>query len=152
MAARLGAARPLRRTLLHSLAGPDLTPLIDVVLQMLIFFMLTSSFVFQPGVRIVLPKTVTSDVVAKENLQITVAQGDRLYLGERIVTLQELRSKLAAPSATGQPLLIRADRQASMGRVVEVWDMCRTLGISQVHIATDTLETDPAPGVSVPSP
>ena len=140
MVRRLGENRPLRRTLSHSLVEPDLTPLIDVVFQQLIFFMLTSAFVFQPGIRIQLPKTVTSDVVHKENLQITVVQGDRLYLGEKIVTLQELRPKLAGLSKSGQPILLRADRKASMGRVMEVWDMCRSLGISQVHIATETNE------------
>ena len=56
------------------------------------------------------------------------------------MTLQELRSKLPSLYATGQPILLRADRKASMGRVVEVWDLCRALGISQVHIATDTTE------------
>ena len=140
MIRRLGENRPLRRPLSHALAEPDLTPLIDVVFQQLIFFMLTSAFVFQPGIRIQLPKTVTSDVVHREILQVTVIQGDRLYLGEKIVTLQELRSKLAGLSKSGQPILLRADRKASMGRVMEVWDMCRTLGISQVHIATETNE------------
>ena len=132
--------RPLRRALSLSLVEPDLTPLIDVVFQQLIFFMLTSAFVFQPGIRIQLPKTVTSDVVHKETLQVTVVQGDRLYLGEKIVTLQELRSKLSGLSKNGQPVLLRADRKASMGRVMEVWDMCRAMGIPQIHIATETNE------------
>ena len=132
--------RPLRRSPSHSLVEPDLTPLIDVVFLQLIFFMLTSAFVFQPGIRIQLPKTVTSDVVHRETLQITVAQGDRLYFGEKIMTLQELRSKLAGLSKTGEPILLRADRKASMGRVMEVWDTCRSQGIAQVHIATESLE------------
>lgn len=134
--------RRLQRTLLHSPYSPDLTPLIDTVFLLLIFFMLTSSFVFQPGVRIHLPKTVTSDVIHKENVQITVSRGDRLYLGEAIVTLNELKSRLAPLASSKQPVLIRADRQASMGRIVEVWDTCRALGISQVHIATDAKQAD----------
>lgn len=135
-------SRRLQRTLLHSSYSPDLTPLIDTVFLLLIFFMLTSSFVFQPGVRIHLPKTVTSDVMHKENVQITVSRGDRLYLGEAVVTLSELKSRLAPLASSRQPVLIRADRQASMGRIVEVWDTCRTLGISQVHIATDAKQAD----------
>lgn len=126
---------------------PNLTPLIDVVFQQMIFFMLTSSFVFQAGVRIHLPKAVTADVTHKENLRVTVARGDRLYWGQTVVTLQELRSQLASVVRSGQPILICADRQASLGRVVEIWDACRALGISQVNIATDsTINADNASG------
>jgi len=120
----------------------DTTPLIDIVFQQLIFFMLTSSFVFQPGVKIQLPKTVTTDIAQKENLVVTVARGDRLYVGPTIVTLQELRGQLKKVAKSGQPILIRSDRKASLGRVVEVWDSCRALGISQVHIATNSMEAD----------
>lgn len=140
----LSPSRPmgLSRVFLQTSYSPDLTPLIDTVFQLLIFFMLTSSFVFQPGVRIHLPKTVTSDVAHKENVQITVARGDGLYFGEAVVTLNELKARLASAASLQQPVLIRADRQASLGRIVEVWDACRALGISQVHIATDTKQAD----------
>lgn len=114
----------------------DIAPLIDIVFQQLIFFMLTSAFVFQPGVKVHLPKSVTSDVAQRENLVITIEKGGTLSLGSRIVTLQELRSTLSDRGFRDHPILIRADRQTSMGRVVEVWDLCRWLGIEQVNIAT----------------
>jgi len=120
----------------------DITPLIDIVFQQLIFFMLTSSFVFQAGVKIHLPKTVTSDIAQRENVVVTIAKEDRLYLGEKIFTLKELRSKLSQLPKSSPPILIRADREASLGRVVEVWDTCRSLGISKVHIATHTIQAD----------
>lgn len=118
--------------------GMDLSALIDIVFQQLIFFMLTSAFVYQSGVKIHLPKTVTSDVAQKESLSIVISKGDHLYLGSSVVTLQELRSRLARRVPGDPPVLLRADRGASMGRVVEVWDLCRSLGITQVNIATDT--------------
>jgi len=133
---------PFRRKRLPLAVAMDTTPLIDIVFQQLIFFMLTSSFVFQPGVKIQLPKTVTTDIAQKENLVVTVARGDRLYVGPTIVTLQELRGQLKKVAKSGQPILIRSDRKASLGRVVEVWDSCRALGISQVHIATNSMEAD----------
>lgn len=137
--------RPLRRfgrKPLPLAVGMDLSALIDIVFQQLIFFMLTSAFVFQSGVKIHLPKTVTSDVTQKESLSIVISKGDHLYLGSAVVTLQELRSRLAGRAPGDPPVLLRADRGASMGRVVEVWDLCRSLGITQVHIATDTMEHD----------
>jgi len=123
-------------------AGMDTTPLIDIVFQQLIFFMLTSSFVFQTGIRIHLPRSVTSDVAQKENLVVTITRKDRLYVSSRVLTLQELNVKLAEAAKASQPILIRADREATLGRVVAVWDACRALGVSRVHIATHTIEHD----------
>lgn len=125
-----------KRTPLPLAVEMDIAPLIDVVFLQLIFFMLTSAFVFQPGVKVHLPKAVTADVIREESLEITISKVGHLSLGSRVVTLQELRSRLGPLGAKGRPLLIRADRQAPLGRVVEVWDLCRLLGISQVNIAT----------------
>ena len=122
----------------------DLAPMIDIVFQQLIFFMLTSAFVFQSGVKIHLPKAVTAEITHRENLVITVSEGDHLYLGERLLTLQELPSQLKA--LKGPSLLIRADREASLGRVVEVWDLCRAIGISEVNIATTSEKPNVAKG------
>lgn len=123
-------------------AGMDTTPLIDIVFQQLIFFMLTSSFVFQTGLPIHLPKSVTSDVAQRENLVVTINRKDRFFVGSRVLTLQELNARLAEAAKSSQPILIRADREASLGRMVEVWDSCRALGVSRVHIATHTIEAD----------
>ncbi len=114
----------------------DIAPLIDIVFLQLIFFMLTTAFVFQPGVKVHLPKAVTSDVTHQENLVVTISKENHLYLGPQLVTLQELRRRLTPLRLKGQPLILEADREASMGRVVEVWDLCRELGITQVNIAT----------------
>ncbi|MBI3323529.1 MAG: biopolymer transporter ExbD [Candidatus Omnitrophica bacterium] len=137
--------RPLRRfgrKPLPLAVGMDLSAMIDIVFQQLIFFMLTSAFVFQSGVKIHLPKTVTSDITQKESFSIVVSREGHLYVGPSVVTPQELRARLAQGQRSEQPVLIRADRGAAMGRVVEVWDLCRSLGITQVNIATDTMEHD----------
>lgn len=128
--------RRFRRKQLPLAVGMDFTPLIDIVFQLMIFFMLTSAFVFQTGVKVHLPKAVTAEVTQERNVTVTVSRQDRLYLDGKVVTLQDLRAALA--SSRQKPVLLRSDRKASMGRVIEVWDLCRSLGISQIHIATDT--------------
>ena len=128
----------MRRRPLPYAVEMDLAPMIDIVFQQLIFFMLTSAFVFQPGVKVQLPKSVTADLSHRENIIVTVSKGNLLYLGPHVTTLQELRSMLTPVGKRENPILIRADRQSSIGRVVEVWDLCRSLGISQVNIATNT--------------
>jgi biopolymer transport protein ExbD len=114
----------------------DIAPLIDIVFQLLIFFMLTSSFIFQPGIKVNLPKAVTSEVIHEKNLIILVTANNYVYLNDRVITMSELTSRLRIAAKENKPLLIKADRRASLGKVVEVWDMCRDEGISQINIAT----------------
>ncbi|MDD4909973.1 MAG: biopolymer transporter ExbD [Candidatus Omnitrophica bacterium] len=121
----------------HGLKQIDIAPLIDVVFQLLIFFMLTSSFVMQPGIKVNLPKAVTSQVIEEENLVITVSSENVIYINEKVISLNELKDLLNRFVKKGKAILIKSDRRASLGRVVEVWDMCRESGISQVNIATN---------------
>lgn len=114
----------------------DIAPLIDVVFLLLIFFMLTSSFIFQPGIKVKLPKAVTSEVLHEKSLIILVNSKNYIYLHDRAITKSELTSRLRLAAKENKPLLIKADRRASVGKVVEVWDMCRDAGISQINIAT----------------
>lgn len=119
----------------------SLTPLIDCVFLLLIFFMLTSSFIFQPGINVNLPKAVTSEIIGQESFIITVTEDNLIYFNDRPLTMKELGIKLKAFSSGKKPILIKADNKASLGRIVEVWDLCRDLGISQVNIATNKPQT-----------
>ena len=115
----------------------DIAPLIDIVFLLLIFFMLTSTFISQPGIEVNLPKAVTSEVLDKRNLIITITSENVIYLDKEIVTVRELEAKLSKAYSEGKSLLIKADRRASVGRVVEVWDLSRSLGIPRINIATE---------------
>ncbi len=114
----------------------DITPLIDVVFLLLIFFMLTSSFIFQPGIRVNLPKAVTSEVLHKELLIVTITEDNEVLVNERPVEKDELISRITMASRDGQSLLIRSDKKADMGKVIEIWDICRQMNIKQINIAT----------------
>ena len=114
----------------------DMAPLIDMVFQLLIFFMLTSSFIVQPGIRVNLPKAVTSEAIHEKSMVILVTNSDLVYLNERPITTKELDARLRIAAKEKKPLLIKADSRASMGKIVEIWDMCRDAGISQINIAT----------------
>ena len=114
----------------------DLTPLVNVFFLLLIFFIFTSSFIFQPGIKVSLPKAVTSEVIRQESIVLIITKDDKLYLNEREISRDELASNLKLLAKEKTPLLIKADSQASLGRVVEVWDMCRNEGVLQINIAT----------------
>lgn len=121
----------------HGLKQIDIAPLIDMVFQLLIFFMLTSSFIMQPGIKINLPKAVTSEVVKPENIEIIVSSENIAYLNGSVITAKELKSLFTQAGKRNQPILIKADKRASLGRVVEIWDMARDLNITQINIATN---------------
>jgi biopolymer transport protein ExbD len=121
----------------HGLKQIDIAPLINMVFLLLIFLMLTSSFVIQPGIKVNLPRSVTSDVVQPQNLEIIVSAENVAYFNDRAVTTQELKDQLKQLTRTKSSVLIKSDRRASLGRVVEIWDLCRGLGITQINIATN---------------
>ena len=115
----------------------ELTPLINVFFLLFIFFAFTSSFIFQPGIKVNLPKAVTSEVVQQDSAVLIVTKDDRIYLNDREMSQDELLSNLRLMAKDNVPLLIKADSHASLGRVVEIWDMCRREGVSQANIATN---------------
>ena len=126
-----------RMELEYGLKQIDIAPLIDIVFQLLIFFMLTSSFIMQPGIKVNLPKAVTSEVVKFENIELLITGENVTYLNGQVVTMQELKTLLKQAAKREQTILIKADKRASLGRVVEIWDLARDLGISQINIATN---------------
>jgi biopolymer transport protein ExbD len=128
--------RIVRRT--HLAKGQiDIAPLVDVMFLLLIFFMLTSNFILQPGIRIRLPKAVTSEVISSEDLIISITAQDLIYLNRKPIEIGPLVEKLKQAAQEKSGLLIKADTGSSLGRIVEIWDLCRQLGISQVNIATN---------------
>jgi biopolymer transport protein ExbD len=121
----------------HGLKQIDIAPLIDMVFQLLIFFMLTSNFVMQPGIKVNLPKAVTSELIKEEALEVSVSAENIVYLNGRVSTIGELKTAIRAVAKKNPSILIKADRRASLGRVVEIWDICREAGVSKINIATD---------------
>jgi len=126
-----------RLELEHGLKQITIAPLIDTIFLLLIFFMLTSGFLIQPGIKINLPRAVTSEAVRFENIELVISGENAVYLNGEAVTREELKNILSQAAKRKQPVLIKADRRAFLGRAVEIWDMCRDLGISQINIATD---------------
>ena len=113
----------------------DIAPMIDIVFQQLIYFMLTSSFILNPAIRVTLPKASTGQRVAPSNLMITLTKDHVIYWDNEVVTLKELRQRLKKAGG-GKPVLIRSDRHAYVDKLIALWDLCRDAGYPEVHIAT----------------
>jgi biopolymer transport protein ExbD len=113
-----------------------IVPLINILFLLLIFILSTTLFVIQPGIRLYLPRAVTSDVVKPGTLEITVSSENLVYVDTKPITIGALKTLLKQVAQRRQPVLIKSDSRASLGRVAEIWDMARDLGVAQVNIAT----------------
>ena len=120
----------------YGLRPIEIVPFINILFLLLIFFMLSTSFTFQQRINVRLPKAVTSDIVKAENLVITITSEDVLYMNGKIITPKELQAQFTDTRVRNRPVLIKADRRASVGRIVDIWDLCRNFGIEKINIAT----------------
>ncbi|MBU1207466.1 MAG: biopolymer transporter ExbD [Proteobacteria bacterium] len=117
----------------------NIAPLIDCVLLLIIFFMLTSQFVMQPGLKISLPSASTSRP-EEGRITISVTREGRIYLeGEEIgekALLDKLRQRMDTEQRKG--VIIKADKEASFGQAVKIMDIGRRAGAECMTIATRT--------------
>lgn len=119
----------------------DLTPLIDVVFLLLIFFMVSTTFVQDAaGLKIDLPRSDNRDAIdAKQDVSIRVAADGGVFVDDAGVTLESLREHLAAAAKKNPETMVvlEADQAVDHGRVVEVLDLARDLGLTRFAIATE---------------
>lgn len=137
----------------HTREQPEvnLTSLIDVVLLLLIFFMVTTSFVRETELRLELPQAEdTAPAVVEDVLEITItAQGDYLVNGREVVnrrpsTLRRAIEAVAGEGRAGQ-LVIRADARAQHQSVVTAMDVAGRLGFTHINIATVEPDAEQGP-------
>ncbi|MFW5737933.1 MAG: ExbD/TolR family protein, partial [Spirochaetota bacterium] len=77
-------------------ANVDLIPMIDVVFQLVVFFMVSSTFVMTPGIALDLPESTSSEPVVINRVVVTIASESRIYLNRDEVSYDELDAQLAA--------------------------------------------------------
>lgn len=116
----------------------NIVSLIDVVLLMLIFFMLTTSFVATPGLQVKLPKASSEIIKSHDRLEVHITKEGQFYLNNTKMRLPELKSALDAKAreSKDQVLIIHADEMARHGMVVKVMDMAKKSGLENMAIAT----------------
>ena len=118
----------------------DMTPLVDIVFLLLIFFMLSTSLSVNPGIKIDLPKSSAEQVKKKKTtLRVAIEASGSIFLEGKKLSLDQLREKFAAVGkANGDDALvvIEADRKVYHGLVVKVMDAAKTSGLNKLAIAT----------------
>lgn len=117
----------------------NLTPMIDMVFILLIFFIVTSSFVKEAGVQVSRPQAATAERQEKANIIIALTEGGEVWIDRRRVALPALRAhveRLHADNPEGA-VIITADEKAQTGLLVQVLDQARMAGVANVSIAAD---------------
>lgn len=116
----------------------DLTPMVDVVFLLLIFFMVSTTFVESPGLDIELPTASTQQQHKPRQLRAYLTAEGTLYLGEQQLPIARLQQRLqqAVQGSPKPAFVVVADKRTPHGKVVEVMDAARQAGWQQLSIST----------------
>ncbi len=115
----------------------NMGPLIDMVFLLLIFFVVTTSFVKETGIDVQRPTANTAEIKEKGNVLIGVTQGGKVFLDRKQIDVRSVRAHMARVLAENpeSSVVIVADRQSQTGTVIKVMDQCRLAGVKNVSIA-----------------
>ena len=126
----------------------NLTPLIDVVFLLLIFFMVSTTFEQQSRIQIELPEaTATAAETENETLEIVIDAQGRYFIGERQVVNSEVKTLKSAISKAvdgreSLTVIIRSDASTPYQAVITALDATSQLGLTQISLATSAIEED----------
>ncbi|MGL4367985.1 MAG: ExbD/TolR family protein [Brevinemataceae bacterium] len=119
-------------------ADLNMTPMIDIVFQLLTFFMVTSTFIQTSSLNVQLPEAHTSDKIVKQDHVITVYKDGSITWNEKSVSKNDLpiimkEIKDGSPNPT---LTIQGDKNISYGLLIEIMDQARIAKIDQLSLST----------------
>jgi biopolymer transport protein ExbD len=121
----------------------NLTPLIDVVFLLLIFFMVSTSFVETRGLKVDLPGSSSGEVArSSKPAEITLTESGVLQLNGKTLEMEDLEGGLKSFLEQGgeQSLVLKADQKTNHGQVVKILDLANRAGIGKIAIAAVPLE------------
>lgn len=126
------ARRSKRQTLEINIA-----PLIDMVFILLIFFLVTTSFVKETGIEVNRPAAATAVSKEKANILIGVTKDNRIFMDNREIDIRTLRANVERALAENpeSSVVIVADRESRTGMAIQAMDACRMAGAQNVSIA-----------------
>jgi len=122
----------------------NLTPLIDCVFLLLIFFMVTTVFTSAAGLKIELPEAENWQKIRETKLFLSVDEDGKMELNSRVVTMTSLASTLMREKKRTQTvtLIIKADRESEHVYTLDVMEIAKNLGIETISLAVDEIEIE----------
>ena len=122
-----------------AIAEVNMTPLIDMVFILLIFFIVTTSFVKETGVDVSRPSAKTAVKKEKANILIAIKPNGEVWMDKRMIDIRAVRAnveRMHAENPEGS-VIILADKESKTGLLIEVMDQARLAGVANVSIAAE---------------
>ncbi len=121
--------------------GADLTPMIDVVFQLILFFLVSTTFAVLPAISVHLPDSETALSTEVTGMTLTVSDKGRMFLNGDEVTFATLNKRLASYDTEGKkkeeyPVALEADDKVTNGTIVKIFDVLRKNGFVAVNLRT----------------
>lgn len=121
--------------------GADLTPMIDVVFQLILFFLVSTTFAVLPAINVNLPESETSQAQSIAGITITATATGKLFFNDEKITIQSMDKKLKNFDTEGKkreeyPVTLEADEKVTNGTIVKIFDVLRRNGFVSVNLRT----------------
>ncbi|WP_443737380.1 ExbD/TolR family protein [Treponema sp.] len=121
--------------------GADLTPMIDVVFQLILFFLVSTTFAVLPAINVNLPESETSQAQSIAGITITATATGKLFFNDEKITIQSMDKKLKNFDTEGKkreeyPVTLEADEKVTNGTIVKIFDVLRKNGFVSVNLRT----------------
>jgi len=120
----------------------NLTPMLDVVFIMLIFFIVTASFVKEAGIDVNRPNASTAERKEKGNILVAISENNQIWIDRRQVDPRALRANIERMHAENPnaAVVIQADEESKNRLLVQVMDAARMVGVKNVSIAAEVVD------------
>ncbi len=123
----------------------DITPIVDTVFNLLIFFALSLNFIVTPGIKVNLPESITEEIIReRDELIIVMNKDNTIFVDGRSISTENLALLLTKTAQKSRETLviIQADQDVSHGSVVSMMDLAKKAGLKRLAIATSTMKKE----------
>lgn len=130
-----------RKVNLHS--NIDMTPMLDIVFQLILFFLVSTTFAVLPGIKLQLPESHTSEGTSLQGITITAQKDGILFFNDKEVSLETLGNELVSFDTKETPknefpISLEADSEVTNGTIVKIFDVIRENGYAVINLRTTT--------------
>ena len=134
------------RSRLQRSTGVNMVPMIDVVFQLVVFFMVTSTFKMTPAIGLILPDSATAEPTEMSRMVVAVHSEGTIYLNEDKLDLQGLREAFSSEDGIDpiavQSVIVEGDRSVSYELLIDVLDVLRINGFQDVALRTRAISKE----------
>lgn len=116
--------------------GLNLTPLIDIVFLLLVFFLLTTQFIEEDGIGVKLPSSNSVTTRDRDEVAVAITRQGNLYVNGQRLPLAELSAKLADMLGSDTTVVVRGDREVALQTLVSVMEKAKQAGAARLVVAT----------------